>query len=103
MKPGNDELTENICTFLNYIYEKQDELSIDTDNIIISGGSRGGRMALKVCVAWSSNSYFDLHNKVEIKGAVIYWGFMNDVFEREGDERNLSKAVLRTYKKPGVE
>lgn len=94
VKPGNDELTENICTFLNYIYEKQDELSIDTDNIIISGGSRGGKMALKTCVAWSSNSYFDLHNKVEIKGAVIYWGFMNDVFEREGDERIVSLEEL---------
>ncbi len=94
VKPSNDELTKNICEFLNYLYENKDVLSIDTDNIIISGASRGGKMTLKTCVAWSNNSYFDLYNKVEIKGAVIFWGFMNDVFMREGNERIVSLDEL---------
>lgn len=96
VKPSNDDLAENVCVFLNYLYENQEELNIDTDNIFLSGASRGGKMALKACVAWSSNSHYNLKNKVTIRGAVLYWAFMNDVFTREGDERIVSLEELNS-------
>ncbi len=94
VKPSNDELTENLCQLLNYLYEHQEELNLDMDNVFVSGASRGGKMTMKVCSAWARNSYLDIKNKVTIRGAIVYWGMMNDVFERTGEERIVSLEEL---------
>lgn len=92
-KPSNDELAENVCEFLNYLYEHKDELNIDTDKVFLTGSSRGGKIALKAAVLWTSD-YTALRNKITIKGLVLRWGFMNDVFTREGSERVVSEDEL---------
>lgn len=94
VKPGNDQLVENVCVLLNYLYENQKELNLDVQRIYLSGVSRGGKMCLMTAAAWSNNKYFDLKNKVTIAGNVILWGVMDDVFLREGDERILSLEEL---------
>lgn len=93
-KPTNDELTENICIFLDYLYENREKLQIDTDQIFLSGMSRGGKMALKVTICWANNSSHDLYHKITIRGCISCWGFMNDVFRRTGSERIVSEEEL---------
>ena len=93
-KPSNDELAENLCEFLTYLGEHKDELNIDTDKIFLTGSSRGGKIALKTAVLWTSDEYEALRGKVTIKGLVLRWAFMNDVFTREGNERVVSEDEL---------
>lgn len=93
VKPGNDELAENLCGLLNYLYEHKDALDLDMDNVFVSGASRGGKMAMKICVAWANNAHA-LKEKITIRGAVILWGMMNDVFDRTGNERIVSLEEL---------
>ena len=93
VKPTNDELAVNVCRLLDYLYENREELNIDVNNIILSGTSRGGKIALKTAVAWTEN-VLDLKDKVTVKGSVLVWSVMNDVFERDGKERIVSLEEL---------
>lgn len=93
VKPSNDELSENLCRLLDYLYDHKDALNLDMDNVFVSGTSRGGKMAMKTCVAWANNAHA-LKEKITIRGAVILWGMMNDVFDRTGNERIVSLEEL---------
>jgi hypothetical protein len=88
--PSNDKLAENVCQFINYLYENKSNLNIDINEIFITGASRGGKMTIMSASAWVNNKYFDLYNKVKIKGCIVTYGFMEDIFTRTGDERIMS-------------
>lgn len=93
VKPSNDILTENLCQLLNYLCDHKGELNLDMDNVFVSGTSRGGKMTIKACVAWANNTG-GLKDKITIRGAVVVWGMMNDVFDRTGNERIVSLEEL---------
>ncbi len=90
VKPDNDTLATNVCDLLLSLSDHAEELHIDPNQIYLSGASRGGKMAMKVSALWANGGYEDLSDKVTIAGTVIYWGMMNDVFTREGDEKIIS-------------
>ena len=99
-KPSNDELAENVCAFLSYLYKNKETLNIDTDKIFLTGSSRGGKIALKAATLWANDAYGTLRRDVTIQGLVLRWSFMNDVFTREGKERVVSEQELNAEMPP---
>ena len=53
-------------------------------------------MALMTTAAWSNNACLNLKEKVTVRGNIILWGVMDDLFLREGKEKILSLEELNS-------
>ena len=94
-KPSNEILADNVCAFLDYLGTHADELGVNKDRVFVSGGSRGGKITLMTAVRWSHNALSDIRHKVTLRGIILQYAFMTDVFSRTGNERIVAIEDLR--------